>query len=91
MGDLFFTNKTVFKKNLYARTNLSQERLLKYDTKYVQFDIKSRDTSLSQGGAGRSDVTTVFKLIVEYGKHKDVQTYLNKLATRIGLPTLDLK
>lgn len=90
MGNLHFNNKTIHKKNLFARTNLSQERILKYHKKYVQYDIKYQDTSLSQGGAGRSNITHVFKVIVEYGRHESIETVLNSLAANLGLATVNV-
>lgn len=90
MGNMHFSNKTVMKKNLFSRANLSQERLLKYHKKYVQYDIKYKDDSISQGGASRSDITHIFKIIVEYGKHESIETVLNSLASNLGLATVNV-
>jgi hypothetical protein len=85
LGQMFFTNKTTYKKNLFTRANLSKDRLLEYGKKYVQYAIKYKDDQLSQGGGGRSDVTHEFRMIVEYGKHLDLQGVLNNLAGKLGL------
>ena len=90
MSNRFFTNKTVHKGNLFARANMSQERLLKYSKKYVQFAIKFKDSGLSQGGASRSDITHEFRIIVEYGKHVDLQDTLNSLAGKLGLEAVNV-
>ncbi len=88
MGNDFFTNKTRHSKNLFARTNLSQERILKYHKKYVIFGVKIQDTSLSQGSGGRSNFTFNSTYAIEYGKHTELQTLLNKLAAKVGLDTV---
>lgn len=85
MSNKFFTNKVVNKGNLFARANMSQERLLKHGKKYVQYSIKFKDDGLSQGGASRSDITHEFRMIIEYGKHIKLQDTLNRLAGKLGL------
>lgn len=90
MGNQHFANKTIHKANLFARANMSQERLLKYSKKYVQFAVKYIDNGLSQGGASRSDITHEFRMIVEYGKHIDLQNTLNSLAGKLGLDAVNV-
>ena len=90
MGNQHFANKPIHKKNLFARANMSQERLLKYSKKYVQFAVKYQDNGLSQMGASRSDITHEFRIIVEYGKHVDLQDTLNSLAGKLGLEAVNV-
>lgn len=90
MGNQHFANKTIYKKNLFARSNMSQERLLKYSKKYVQYAVKYQDSGLSQGGASRSDITHEFRIIIEYGKHIDIQNILNSLAGKLGLEAVNV-
>ena len=90
MGDLHYTNKDIHKKNLFARANLSQERILKYHKKYVQYAVKFKDNGLSQMGASRSDITHESRFIVEYGRHQALETILNKLAAKVGLETVNI-
>ena len=90
MGNQHFANKPIHKKNLFARANMSQERLLKYSKKYVQFAVKYQDNGLSQMGASRSDITHEFRIIVEYGKHTDLQDTLNSLAGKLGLEAVNV-
>lgn len=90
MGNMHFTNKDIHTKNLFARTNLSQERILKYHRKYVQYAVKFQDNGLSQGGASRSDITHEFRMIVEYGKHTTLQATLNSLAGKLGLEAVNI-
>jgi hypothetical protein len=90
MGNIHFANKPVHKKNLFARANLSQERLLEYDKKYVQYAIKYKDSTLSQMGGSRSDITHEFRIIVQYGKHQALQGVLNNLAGKLGLDAVNV-
>ena len=90
MGNQHFANKPIHKKNLFARANMSQERLLEYSKKYVQFAVKYQDNGLSQMGASRSDITHEFRIIVEYGKHTDLQDTLNSLAGKLGLEAVNV-
>ncbi len=90
MGNLHFTKKDIHSKNLFARTNLSQERILKYHKKYVQYAVKFKDNSLSQGGGSRSDITHEFRMIIEYGKHNSLETILNSLAGKLGLDAVHI-
>ena len=90
MGNQHFANKTIYKKNLFARSNMSQERLLKYSKKYVQYAIKYQDNGLSQMGGSRSDITHEFRIIVEYGKHVALQDTLNSLAGKLGLDAVNI-
>ena len=90
IGNKHYANTDRHKANLFARTNLSQERILKYHKKYVQYFVKWRDNNLSQGGASRSDITHQLGFIVEYGKHTPLQTALNALATKAGVTTVNI-
>lgn len=84
-GKLFGTNKTKYVKNLFARANFSQERILKYHKRMIKYVIEYRDQLLSQGGGSRSDITHGFGIIVEEGKHANLELILNKLAAKVGL------
>ena len=90
IGNQHFANKPIHKKNLFARANMSQERLLQYSKKYVQYAIKYQDNGLSQMGGSRSDITHEFRIIVEYGKHVALQDTLNSLAGKLGLDAVNV-
>ena len=90
MGNQHFANKPIHKKNLFARANMSQERLLEYSKKYVQFAVKYQDNGISQMGGSRSDITHEFRIIVEYGKHITLQNTLNSLAGKLGLDAVNV-
>lgn len=85
VGNRHYTKKDIHKKNLFARTNLSQERILKYHKKYVQYLFKWKDNNLSQGGASRSDITHQVGFIVEYGRHRKLEDMLNTLGGAAGV------
>ena len=84
-GKMFGTNKWKHKANLFARTNLSEERILKYHKRLLKYVVEFRDQGLSQGSASRSDITHGFGIMVEEGKHEAIQTILSKLAAKVGL------
>lgn len=87
-GKMFGTNKWKHKANLFARTNLSEERILKYHKRLLRYVIEFKDQRLSQGAASTSNITHGFGLIVEEGKHEAIQDILNKLAAKVGLPAV---
>ena len=88
-GNLFGTNKSVHKANLFARANLSQERILKYHKRILKYVVYTHDTSMSQGGGGRSDISHGFGILVEEGRHNTLELILNKLAAKVGLPAVN--
>jgi hypothetical protein len=90
MGRQHYTGETQFKGNLFARANFSQESLISYRKRLVQYHIKYQDTALSQMAGGRSNITHDFMLVVEQGKHQPLETVLNKLAGRLGLENVSI-
>jgi hypothetical protein len=84
LGNQHFTNKKVFKANLFARQNLSQERQLSYNKRMVQYHIQYRD-NLPVGMAGQSSVLMDFMIIIEQGKHQALENLLGGLAGKLGL------
>lgn len=86
MGNAHYTNKKYFKANLFARANWSQERILKYHQRLIQYHVIIHDTSLSQSQAGRSDFTFDFMILVPEGKNQAVESILSNLAAKRGLP-----
>ena len=88
-GNLFGTNKSKHKANLFSRANLSQERQLKYGKRMLKYIVYTQDTSLSQGGAGRSDISHGFGILIEEGKQTVLELILNKLAAKVGLPAVN--
>jgi len=89
MGRAHYTNKTTYKKNLFVRANLSQEKILKYHKRLIRFHVQYRDQLLSQSPGSRSNITHDFMIIIEEGKHLQLQTLLNGLAAKVGIPGVD--
>jgi len=87
-GDLWGTNRRIFKKNLFAKANLSQDRILKYGQRIIKYVVQYQDNGLSQGFASRSNVTHEFGIMVQEGKHQAIELILNKLAAKVGLPAV---
>ena len=90
MGRQHYTGETQFKKNLFARANFSQESILDYQKRMVQYHIKYQDTRLSQMAGGRSNITHDFMMVVEQGKHQPLETLLNNLAGKLGLENVSI-
>lgn len=85
LGRVHFTNKIHHKANLFSRSNLSSERILGYHQRWLQYHVIIHDTSLSQGGAGRSNFTFDYMILVKEGKHQTIETLLGALAAKRGL------
>jgi hypothetical protein len=90
LGRQHYTGETQYKKNLFARANFSQESLLDYQKRMVQYHIKYQDTGLSQMAGGRSNITHDFMIVVEQGKHQSLETLLNSLAGKLGLENVSV-
>lgn len=90
MGRQHYTGETQFKKNLFARANFSQESILDYQKRMVQYHIKYQDTRLSQMAGGRSNITHDFMMVVEQGRHQPLETLLNNLAGKLGLENVSI-
>ena len=75
--------------NLFARTNLGEESLVKLDAQYVSYSISWRDSGLSQGGGGRSDITHNEQIFVEFGYHDAIEALVNALAVKAGVETVN--
>lgn len=89
LGQKHFTNKEYYKANLFSRANLSQERQLQYHKRIIRYHIQYRDELLSQGMGKRSDITHDHILMVEEGKHQNVELIVNRLAAKCGLPAVN--
>ncbi len=75
--------------NLFAKANLSEESVLKFDSQYISYDITWHDTKLSQGMGGRSNITHTEQVWVEFGKHDNIQAVINALAAKAGVEITD--
>lgn len=75
--------------NLFARTNLGEESLVRLDGQYISYSISWRDSGLSQGGGGRSDITHTEQVFVEFGYHDAIEALVNALAVKAGVETVN--
>ena len=76
------------KGNLFAKGNLGEESLIKFNSQYITYDITWQDSKLSQGVGGRSNITHTEQIVVEFGYHDKVETLINKLATKAGVEVI---
>jgi hypothetical protein len=77
------------KGNLFARANMSEASLLEYNKRMIQYLISYQDTSLSQSYGSRSNITHTINLVVKEGQHTLIEALINKLAAKVGLPTVN--
>lgn len=77
------------KDNLFARGMLGEESLLKFDKQYVTYELTWDDTKNSQSIGGRSGISHTEMIIVELGYQDAVELWLNKLAGKAGLETVN--
>jgi hypothetical protein len=88
MSRVHFLGEHRHKDNLFARVNLGEESLLDYNSRLVTYHISYQDTRLSQSAGGRSNITHEIVLVVEEGYQAEIQTIVNNLATKVGLPVV---
>jgi hypothetical protein len=84
-----YLGESKHKGSLFSRANLSEESLLDYNKRMLQYQITLRDTSLSQGFGGRSDITFTHNFVIKEGDHQDFETIINKLAAKLGFPSVN--
>lgn len=73
------------KNNLFAKANLGEESLIKFNAQYVVYSIEWQDNKLSQAAGGRSNITHCEQIVVEFGKEANIEDVLNKLAAKAGV------
>lgn len=86
----YFDGEVRHPNNMYAKAVLGEESVLKFDKQYVQYAIAIQDTKYSQGVGGRSNMTMEYSVWAELGKEKALEDYINKLAVKAGLPTVQV-
>ena len=75
--------------NLFAKANLGEESVIKFDSQYVSYSISWHDTKLSQGMGGRSNITHTEQLWAEIGFHDGLESLVNALAAKAGVEIVD--
>lgn len=72
----------------YAKWILGEETILKGDRPYIDYILTVRNPTMSQGFSGELIEVFHYHYLVEPGKHDGVETVLNGLAGKAGLPTV---
>jgi hypothetical protein len=81
----YFEDESRQYQNGYGTWAKGEESLLDPMSPYVDYVLKVRTKTLSQGFSGERNETFYYHFITEVGKHTEVEDILNKLATEAGL------
>ena len=84
----YFDGEVRHKNNLFAKAFLGEESVLDFQKQYVQYSITIHDSKYSQGRGGRSDMGTTYSVWAELGRNVNLEHYINKLASKAGLPAV---
>ena len=84
----YFDGEVRHKNNLFAKAFLGEESVLDFQKQYVQYSITIHDSKYSQGRGGRSDMGTTYSVWAELGRNVNLENYINKLASKAGLPAV---
>ena len=84
----YFDGEVRHKNNLFAKAFLGEESVLDFQKQYVQYSITIHDSKYSQGRGGRSDMGTTYSVWAELGRNVNLENYINKLASKAGLPAI---
>lgn len=86
---VYFTGVAPYgKKETYAELITGQESLLKNASQYVMYSITIRRKRYAQSLSQTHEQNVKYDLLVEVGKHKALESFVNTLATAAGLPTV---
>lgn len=86
---VYFTGVPSYsKKEVYAELVTGQETLLKNSAQYAMYSITIRRKRYAQSLSQTHEQNVKYDLLVEVGKHKSLETFVNTLATAAGLPTV---
>lgn len=85
---VYFTGAQRHEGNNYAKWVLGEESLLKPLKHYVMYSVRVRPTKFAQSFSGELVENFNYLIVAEVGKHSNVETYINALATAAGLPTV---
>lgn len=87
-SNVFFTGRSRFEDNNFGNWALGQESHLKPTAQYVDYVLTVRINSYAQSFSGELHETFNFHILAEVGRHAQIQTILNSLATKAGIPTV---
>lgn len=84
----YFDGEVRHRNNQYAKAILGEESVLKFDAQYVSYEVTMHDSKYSQAIGGRSDIGHTYIIWAELGRHTALESYLNALAAKAGLPAV---
>lgn len=86
---VYYTLTKKFENNFFANALHGTESLLKPLAQYVMYTVHIRRATLSQSFSQELVEHVRYNILAEVGKHKNIETILNKLASAAGLPTIE--
>lgn len=84
----YFDGEVRHENNLFAKAALGEESVLEFSEQYVCYGITIHDSKYSQGRGGRSDMGTTYNVWSPIGRAGELESLVNKLAVKAGLPTV---
>ena len=85
---VYFENRQRLAGNNFGKLVLGQESHLKPLTQYVDYVVRVRTNRFAQSFSGEVVENFDYHFLAEVGKHANVQTQINLLATAAGIPTV---
>lgn len=85
---VYYTRTQRFVDDLFANTILGNESLLKPLSQYVMYTIQIQRGYFAQSFSQKNIEHFRYNILVEVGKHKKVEAWINNIATASGLPTV---
>lgn len=83
-----FEGRQRLEGNNYGKYLLGQESHLKPTAQYIDYVLSVRRVNLAQSFSGEKVENFQFHVLVEVGRHQDIEAILNAIATEVGLPTV---
>jgi hypothetical protein len=87
-GNQHFLGRMRMEGNNYGNWVLGQESHLKATAQYVDYVLSVRTTRFAQSFTGEVVENFNYHILVEVGRHQDVEDVLNDLATKAGVATV---
>lgn len=85
---VYFENRQRLSGNNFGKLVLGQESHLKPLAQYVDYVVRVRTNRFAQSFSGEVVENFDYHILAELGKHTNVQTLVNAIATAAGLPTV---
>lgn len=85
MSRRYFEDESRQYQNAYGTWAKGEESLLEPTAPYVDYVLKVRIKTMSQGFSGERNETFYYHFLTEVGRHTEVEAILNQIATEAGL------